>query len=143
MAYEPLYRATCLKDPSNNYCYANAITNLSNPGDSYPYFTAIGINLPTAAKPTCNDCLKNTMQVFAEYAVRKEQPLSETYLGCANQVDGGCGAGFANTMVKVGSVSSGMGDQAQAMKGAGVRLVGTARNLLAVVAAVMAVVLEV
>ena len=142
VAYEPVYRATCIEDSNNNYCYADAITNLASPGDAYPYFTAIGINLPASAKPTCNDCLKKTMQVFAEYAVRKEQPLSQTYLACANQVDGGCGAGFADTSVKVGSVDSGVGDQAQSMKSRGVRLVGTGQSMVvaAVVAAVAGVI---
>ena len=48
------------------------------------------------------------MQVFAGYAVRKEQPLVQTYLNCAKMVDGGCGVGYANVEVQVGSVDSGM-----------------------------------
>ena len=121
VAYEPVYRATCLKDDTNNYCYASAVGG-QNPGDAYPYFTAIGLTLPATAQPTCSDCLKKTMQVFAEYAVRKEQPLSQTYLPCAGQVDGGCGVGFADTAVKAGSVDSGMGAKASALKGAGVQM---------------------
>ena len=122
VAYEPVYKATCLKDAdTTEYCFTEAVTNSSNSDDVYPYYTAIGLNLPAGGSPTCNSCLHQSMNIFAQYAVRKEQPLSSTYLGCADAVDGTCGAGFADTAVKVGSIKSGMGTQAAEMKGAGVR----------------------
>ncbi|KIX92171.1 uncharacterized protein Z520_12164 [Fonsecaea multimorphosa CBS 102226] len=107
LAYEPIYRATCLKDQSTgNYCFSEAITNSSNAADFYPYYTAVGLSMPQSARPTCSQCLKETMEIFAGYAENAAQPLAKTYLPCASQVDQGCGSGFVNTQVKAGSVAS-------------------------------------
>jgi hypothetical protein len=56
------------------------------------------------AQPSCSQCLHDTMQIFAQYAVDSDQPLARTYEACASQIDGVCGAGFVDTSVKVGSV---------------------------------------
>lgn len=118
IAYEPVYRATCLKTAKDNqYCFSQAVSTSQNPSDIYPYFTAVGLTMPSGSKPTCNACLKQTMQVFAEYAVRKEQPLAQNYLGCAQMVDGECGTGYAAVDVKVGSVDSGMENGKQGGQG--------------------------
>lgn len=99
-AYEPLYQATCLKDASTNkYCFVEAMES-DTADNSYPYYTAVGLTLPQASEPQCTACLKQTMEIFSGYAVQKEQPLSESYLGCAAQIDKGCGEDFANTEVK-------------------------------------------
>ncbi|KAJ9615127.1 hypothetical protein H2200_001201 [Cladophialophora chaetospira] len=106
-AYEPVYRATCLRDEaSKSYCFTEASTNSTNPADFYPYYTAIGLNMPQTANPTCSQCLKDTMQIFAGYAADAVQPLANTYLTCATQVDKTCGSNFVSTAVKVGSVAS-------------------------------------
>ena len=106
IAYEPVNRATCLKDEvSKSYCFTQASTNSTNAADFYPYYTAVGLNMPQTARPTCSQCLKQTMQIFAGYAENVVQPLSNTYLPCASQVDKGCGSGFVSTDVKVGSVA--------------------------------------
>lgn len=100
-AYEPVYQATCVKDKtSGKYCFTEAMTSSNNTDDSYPYYTAVGIELPTGSRPTCSACLQHTMQLFSEYAVQKDQPLSQTYLNCAVQVNFGCGQSFANTQVQ-------------------------------------------
>ena len=100
-AYEPVFRATCLKDEStSSYCFGEAITNSSNPADFYPYYIAVGLSLPGTARPTCSRCLKDTMQIYAGYATTAVQPLAKTYLTCATQVDQSCGSQFANTAVK-------------------------------------------
>ena len=107
VAYEPVYRATCLKSSdTGDYCFTDASTNSSNSADFYPYYTAVGLSLPTTANPTCSQCLKDLMGIFAGYATSTIQPLSRTYLGSAQQVDKGCGSGFVSTDVKVGSVSA-------------------------------------
>ncbi|KIW22747.1 uncharacterized protein PV07_11013 [Cladophialophora immunda] len=107
LAYEPIYRATCLKDQSTgNYCFSEAITNSSNAADFYPYYTAVGLSMPETARPTCSQCLQETMQIFAGYAENAAQPLAKTYLPCATQVDQSCGSGFVNTQIKAGSVAS-------------------------------------
>ena len=124
VGYEPIATATCQTVPvdeynsttvtvspaggdkaDEQYCFLSAITNKVNPSDPFPYYTAIGLNLPQVAKPTCNSCLKAAMGVMAEWAVRKEQPLASTYLGCANVVAGVCGKQYADTTVAVGSVA--------------------------------------
>ena len=118
IAFEPVYRAICLKTAKDNqYCFSQAVSISQNPSDIYPYFTVVGLTLPSGSMPTCNACLKQTMQVFAEYAIRKEQPLAQTYLGCAQMVDGDCGAGYAAVDVKVGSVDSGMQNGKQGGQG--------------------------
>lgn len=130
IAYEPVYRATCLKtQPSSStgtdsesegeYCFASAISTSPNPADIYPYLTAVGLNMPTGSTPTCNPCLKQTMQVFADYAVRREQPLAQTYLACAGMVEGVCGAGYVDMQVQVGSVDSGLENGRQGGEGNG------------------------
>lgn len=106
IAYEPVNRATCLKDEvSKSYCFTEASTNSSNPADFYPYYTAIGLSMPQTARPTCSQCLKDTMQIFAGYAADAVQPLAKTYMTCATQVDKSCGSGFVSTSVQVGSVA--------------------------------------
>lgn len=110
-AYEPVYEATCLKDSSTSrYWFLQAMES-SNADDSYPYYTAVGLELPAGTKASCTAGLKETMSIFAGYAMQKEQPLSQTYLGCATQVNSECGQGFASTQVqsvsKIASTSDG------------------------------------
>ncbi|KIW42232.1 uncharacterized protein PV06_05796 [Exophiala oligosperma] len=117
-AYEPLYRATCLRDAATDgYCFTEAVTNATTQSDSYPYYTALGLAMPNATTgggdsgPDCTQCLRDTMKIFAGYAQDVNQPLSKTYLGCATQIDDTCGSGFADVNVKVGSV-----DKAESQK---------------------------
>lgn len=108
IAYRPVYRATCLKDPSTGeFCFTEAATNPKNVAGYYVYFLPIGIGFPGSSRPICNECLQATMEVFAESALIKGQPLAETYIPAAQQINMGCGPGFVNATVKVGSVSSG------------------------------------
>jgi hypothetical protein len=112
IAYEPLYRATCLKNgATGNYCFADAITNTTNLSDSYPYYTALGTNLPAASRPTCDKCLQDTMAIFAGYAANKDQPVSTTYIASAQQIDLGCGPDFVNATVRVATISNGASKQ--------------------------------
>lgn len=104
ISYEPVYRATCLQDPeTKKYCFSEAVTNSNNTADSFVYYTAIGLPLPSGAQPTCSTCLQNTMKIFADYAKQKMQPLANTYLGCANQVNSGCGLTYSDASIQVGS----------------------------------------
>lgn len=107
VAYQAVYQATCLKSTeTGNYCFADAITNQLNPSDSYPYYTAVGLNLPPASHPTCSECLEDIMSIFAGYAKDTNQPLAKTYINTAKEIDVSCGAGFANTNVPVGTMTS-------------------------------------
>ncbi|KAI1622631.1 hypothetical protein EDD37DRAFT_611045 [Exophiala viscosa] len=137
LAYEPLYRATCLQDSTSGaYCFAEAVTNTTNDADAYPYYTALGLNMPAGASPTCSQCLKDTMSIFAGYAQATNQPLASTYLGCAAQVDVACGSGFAATDIKVGSVKK----SAATRKGYGsISASGGAAALLALLSYVLVV----
>ena len=108
VAYAPLYEAGCLKDSLGTFCYANAITNTTSPEDSYVYFLALGIPLPAGSWPTCSTCLQKTMAYFATAAANLTQPVSQTYVSAAQQIDQGCGPNFVNSNITPiqGSASS-------------------------------------
>lgn len=77
------------------------------------------MNLPTVAQPSCNACLKQVMAGYASWAVRREQPVSETYLGAAGVINGHCGEGFVQMEeVKVGSQGEAV-SKVQGVSGAG------------------------
>ncbi|KAI9727611.1 MAG: hypothetical protein M1834_008051 [Cirrosporium novae-zelandiae] len=109
IAYESLYRASCLiatsGDGEGNYCFANAITNTTNTADSYIYYLPLGTTLPGSSRPTCNQCLRDTMALYTNYASNGTQPLSGTYNAAALQVDLGCGPTFANDSVPITSAA--------------------------------------
>ncbi|KAJ6080448.1 hypothetical protein N7467_010201 [Penicillium canescens] len=112
VAYEPMYRATCLTSPSTqDYCFVDAVSNSSAPDDYNVYFMPIGSALSAGAKPTCSQCLQATMDLFARWAKKDGQSLDTTYLPSARIINAHCGAGFANTNVTVGSnqVTAGAG----------------------------------
>lgn len=105
ITYEPMYRATCLKNPdTHSYCYVDAATNTSNYEDSYIYLLALGYQFPAGSRPTCNRCLQATMEIFADTARVENQPLVDTYLPAAQMINMGCGPGFINTTVEVGTL---------------------------------------
>jgi hypothetical protein len=107
ISYEPIYRSTCLKDPSTQeFCFTEAATNDTNVTDYYVYFLPLGMSLPGSSRPTCNRCLQATMEVFQQAALSKGQPLTQTYIPAAQQINLGCGPGFVNATVKVGSQAS-------------------------------------
>ncbi|KAF2461269.1 hypothetical protein BDY21DRAFT_278223 [Lineolata rhizophorae] len=99
VAYRLLYQAGCLKDDRGSYCYANAITNTSSATDSYPYYLPLGVALPGGSRPTCNDCLQRTMEIFSLQAGNETQPVSQTYGNAAQQINMGCGPEFVNTTI--------------------------------------------
>lgn len=105
LSYDVLYKASCTKNqPSSeqndsNYCFANAVTNMSSPTDSYVYYLPLGIPLPAGSLPTCDGCLKEVMGVFASAASNKTHPLSLNYLDAAQQINQDCGPEFVNGTV--------------------------------------------
>jgi len=103
-AYQATCQATCLKEQaSQDFCFSRSATNSTNAADYYVYFLALGMALPASSRPTCNQCLQNTMQVFENEAQYVGQPLTQTYIPAAEQINLGCGPNFANTSVLVGS----------------------------------------
>ncbi|KAL1884714.1 hypothetical protein Plec18167_002306 [Paecilomyces lecythidis] len=104
IAYQPIYRASCLKDPStNNYCLSEAVTNSSSIMDYSIYFLPLGMNLPVSGRATCDACLQATMQVFSEASESEGQPLTKTYIPAAQQLNLGCGPNYINTTIPIGS----------------------------------------
>ncbi|KAG5302946.1 hypothetical protein I7I50_02578 [Histoplasma capsulatum G186AR] len=103
-SYGTVHDATCLKNPdTDNYCFSDAITNTSNPSNSYVYFLPLNMALPGSSRPTCNKCLQATMQTFSLAATNDNQPISKTYLAAAQQINIGCGPSFVVAAVKLGS----------------------------------------
>ncbi|QSS61621.1 hypothetical protein I7I51_03798 [Histoplasma capsulatum] len=103
-SYGTVHDATCLKNPdTDNYCFSDAITNTSNPANSYVYFLPLNMALPGSSRPTCNKCLQATMQTFSLAATNDNQPISKTYLAAAQQINIGCGPSFVVAAVKLGS----------------------------------------
>lgn len=111
ITYEPIYRASCLKNPvSGDYCFVDAATNSTNPADYDTYFVPFGNVLEDHDEaswdnntPTCNKCLQATMNVFAGFAQVDGQPLVESYLPSARVVNRHCGGGFAKMNITVGT----------------------------------------
>jgi hypothetical protein len=107
LAYQPLYRASCLKNPSTSaYCFANAITNASSPADSYIYFLPLNTTLVGGSQPTCDVCLKQTMAVFEAATSDRSSALATDYVSAAMQVNVNCGPGFVNSSIAA-AVTSG------------------------------------
>ncbi|KAL5117769.1 hypothetical protein ACEQ8H_004379 [Pleosporales sp. CAS-2024a] len=96
LAYPVAYSAACLRDGQGSYCFANAVSNTSSPTDSYPYYLPIGQPLPAGSRPTCNSCLQDAMEIFAQYGNDVTQPVSKTYPAAAQQISIACGQEFVN-----------------------------------------------
>jgi len=109
MSYDPLYRASCLKNPSTTaYCFADAITNASNSADGYIYFLPLNTSLVGGSQPTCSSCLKQTMAVFEAATSNRNSALAFDYVSAAMQVNVNCGPSFVNSSLAAAAVSSGM-----------------------------------
>jgi len=97
VAYPPLYQASCLRNPTtNHYCFADAVTNMSSPSDSYIYYLPLGMQLPSGSMLTCSSCLQQTMGIFDAAAANRSQPVSTVYTQAAQLIDLGCGPAFVN-----------------------------------------------
>lgn len=49
--------------------------------------------------PTCSQCLKDTIAIFATAAGNRSQPMSLTYTSAATMIDLNCGPNFVNQTV--------------------------------------------
>ncbi|KAF8854893.1 hypothetical protein BDZ45DRAFT_596434 [Acephala macrosclerotiorum] len=106
LAYRTLYSASCLRNPSTSaYCFADAITNASNPTDSYIYFLPLNVSLVGGSQPTCDSCLKNTMSVFEAASSDRSSALASDYVSAAMQVNVNCGPNFVNQSLAAAVVS--------------------------------------
>lgn len=116
VAYEPVYQASCLKDPATQeFCFTELTLNATNLADYWVYLLAVGMPLPSSSQPTCNVCVQATMQIFGTYAQIEGQPLTTTYLPAAQEMDASCGASFVSTAVAVASSSTNGGTSVQSI----------------------------
>ncbi|KAE8371249.1 hypothetical protein BDV26DRAFT_276482 [Aspergillus bertholletiae] len=100
--YEPMYRATCLKNPSTgDYCFVDAATNATNPSDYDVYFIPYGSAITNAPYPTCNKCVQASMDIFSQWAQKNGQPLADSYLPSAKSINSKCGVNFSNANITV------------------------------------------
>ncbi|KAJ5712841.1 uncharacterized protein N7483_010022 [Penicillium malachiteum] len=121
-AYEPVYQATCLKNSdTQDYCFVDAVTNTTAPNDYDVYFIPIG-NPLTKGDLTCNECLRETMYIYSQWATVDDQELDSDYIASAKIVNEQCGTGFASINVTTGSFSVTAGSAA-ALPVSGVSLV--------------------
>ncbi|KAJ6037334.1 hypothetical protein N7540_001613 [Penicillium herquei] len=111
-AYEPVYQATCLKNSdTQDYCFVDAVTNTTAPNDYDVYFIPIG-NPLTEGNLTCNECLRETMYIYSQWATVDDQDLDSDYISSAKIVNEQCGTGFAPINVTTGSFSVSTGSAA-------------------------------
>jgi hypothetical protein len=97
LAYAPVYSAGCVRDPDTNaYCYANAVTNLTNPSTTYFYFLPLNKSLPATTVPACGYCLQQTMNLYQAATADRRQLIANTYVSAAKQANVICGPGFVN-----------------------------------------------
>ncbi|KAM7192682.1 hypothetical protein V8F20_008745 [Naviculisporaceae sp. PSN 640] len=107
LAYAPVYTASCLKDPETSmYCFANAVTNVTNRSNPYFYYLPLNRSLPGSTIPTCNKCLQNTMSVFHSATADRKQQIANTYVSAAEQVNTICGPDFVKEELAVEASSS-------------------------------------
>ncbi|KAG6087564.1 hypothetical protein E4U30_002593 [Claviceps sp. LM220 group G6] len=108
-AYNVLYSAACLQNPTtNSYCFANAVTNLSTPSNTYLYFMPYGMSLPGASKPSCNWCTQTTMAIYHSASADRDQPVASKYEDAASQVNTLCGPSFVNASLPVAESAGGL-----------------------------------
>lgn len=101
IAYEPVYKATCLTNPeTNGYCFVDAVFS-NNSADYNLYFLPLGGRLVRGENVTCSKCLQATMSIFANWAGVPGQPLAGSYIPSAITVDRNCGKGFVDVNVTV------------------------------------------
>lgn len=92
-----MYSATCLQNPeSQNYCFATAVTNTSNPSDIYFYSMPYNLSLPGSSTPSCGFCTDETMGIFHAATADSSMPIAATYPEAARQVNTICGPDFVN-----------------------------------------------
>jgi hypothetical protein len=107
ISYQVVYSATCMKDPKTAvYCFGNAVTNQTNPTETYFYYLPLNSTLPGGTVPICGPCLEQTMAIYQIATANRRQPIADTYDSAAEQVNTLCGPNFANTTMPEAIVSS-------------------------------------
>ncbi|KHJ31537.1 putative c6 zinc finger domain containing protein [Erysiphe necator] len=82
--------------PEDSYCFADALTNISNPSNSFIYYLPLNVSLVGSAVPTCTTCLQSTMSVFQLATANRSSIIASNYAKAASQVNVVCGPEFVN-----------------------------------------------
>jgi len=74
------------------------------------YYLPLGLSLPAGTRPACNQCLQNTMAIFANTASNSTSALSGDYGQAAQMIDVSCGPKFVepNVVVEGGAGALGL-----------------------------------
>ena len=102
-AFEVMYNASCLADPTTNaFCFLNAVAN-SDPTELYFYELPLGIALPVNAHPQCTPCTKTVLDAYAAALSDPTQAdsltgLKQTYDTAAGLTIQSCGSAYATTV---------------------------------------------
>lgn len=99
IAYDALYNASCAKAANGSNCFVNALTD-SDSDSSYVYYLPLGFSLPQGSKPTCNDCIKKTMDGWTAAATNVTTPIGAVYNPAVTQLNQVCGSNFVNQAVQ-------------------------------------------
>ncbi|KAI0017326.1 hypothetical protein F4780DRAFT_611723 [Xylariomycetidae sp. FL0641] len=112
-AYNTVYKATCLTNPETDaYCFANAVTNLTTPSNTYLYRLPLNFSLPKSAAPSCNTCTNETMAIYQSATSDRKSDIANTYESAADQINSVCGNDFVNVTLAA-AVDSGAGRSTQ------------------------------
>ncbi|KAJ5719046.1 hypothetical protein N7493_007501 [Penicillium malachiteum] len=111
-AFEPVYQATCLMNSeTQEYCFVEALMNTTAPTDYDVYLIPIG-NPLIKGELTCNECLRETMYIYSQWATVDNQDLDSDYISSAKIVNEECGSGFASIDVTTGNFTVSAGSAA-------------------------------
>ncbi|PHH70987.1 hypothetical protein CDD80_5612 [Ophiocordyceps camponoti-rufipedis] len=97
-AYGAVRAATCLRD-GGGYCFVRAVSNLTDPSDSYLFLMPLGMPLPRGSTPSCDACTRRVMAAYHAAAAGSDPRLRVLYGDGAGRINGVCGAGFVNGTV--------------------------------------------
>jgi hypothetical protein len=97
IAYQSLYSAGCLRDTKTSaYCFANAVTNTTNPRGVYVWYLPLNLTFPDSGQVSCNECTKQSLDIFQSTAANRKLSIAYTYEAAAQLANRQCGANFAN-----------------------------------------------
>ncbi|CAP68576.1 uncharacterized protein PODANS_7_5470 [Podospora anserina S mat+] len=121
VAYAPIYSVGCLRDEKTSaYCFANAVGNTTSRGNTYLY-TLLPFNksLPGSSVTTCDECTRQTMNIYQASTADRRQQISLTYEGAAKQINLVCGPGFVQETLAPEAVRSWAGRKGRVVEWTG------------------------
>ncbi|KAH9471758.1 hypothetical protein MJO28_002399 [Puccinia striiformis f. sp. tritici] len=84
---------------SARYCFEDAMSS-QTPDDLYYYYLPLGTSLPSGTQPSCNDCTRAIMKLYAPLSSNKDLTLYDTYPSARTMTNSRCGPGFAAMPLK-------------------------------------------